>query len=139
MIQLSYEQARQYRRIIEQAAATLSDEQALAAPMLFPHWQQDTSYIMGDRLYYEGTLYKVLQDHTSQTSWTPDVTSSLYATVLIPNPEIIPDWVQPDSTNAYMIGDKVQHLGKIWESLVNNNVWEPGTVGTETLWSEVIE
>lgn len=139
MIQLSYEQARQYRRIIEQAAATLSDEQALAAPMLFSRWQQDTSYIIGDRVYYEGTLYKVLQDHTSQTSWTPNVTSSLYATVLIPNPEIIPDWVQPDSTNAYMIGDKVQHLDKIWESLVNNNVWEPGTVGTETLWSEVIE
>ena len=139
MIQLSYEQARQYRRIIEQAATTLTDEQALAAPMLFPRWQQDTAYVTGDRLYYEGVLYKVLQDHTSQNSWTPNTAVSLYATVLIPNPEIIPDWVQPDSTNAYSVGDKVRHLDKIWQSLIDNNVWEPGAIGTESLWTEITE
>ncbi len=27
--------------------------------------------------------------------------------------------------------------GKVWESLVANNVWEPGAVGTETVWREV--
>lgn len=139
MIEMTYEQAYQYRRIIEQAAVTLTDEQALAAPMLFPRWQQDTAYITGDRLYYEGVLYKVLQDHTSQSSWAPDTAVSLYATVLIPNPEIIPDWVQPDSTNAYSAGDKVRHLDKIWQSLVDNNVWEPGAIGTENLWTEITE
>ena len=139
MIEMTYEQAYQYRRIIEQAAVTLTDEQALAAPMLFPRWQQDTAYVTGDRLYYEGVLYKVLQDHTSQSSWTPNTAVSLYATVLIPNPEIIPDWVQPDSTNAYMTGDKVRHLDKIWQSLIDNNVWKPGAIGTESLWTEITE
>ena len=28
--------------------------------------------------------------------------------------------------------------GKTWESLIDNNTWEPGVVGTETLWSEVV-
>ena len=139
MIEMTYEQAYQYRRIIEQAVTTLTDEQALVAPMLFPRWQQDTSYVIGDRLYYEGILYKVLQDHTSQSSWTPDIAISLYATVLIPDPEIIPDWIQPDSTNAYSIGDKVRHLNKIWQSLIDNNVWEPGVVGSESLWTEITE
>ena len=46
-------------------------------------------------------------------------------------------WVQPDSTNPYAKGDKVTHIGKTWESLVDNNVWEPGAVGTENLWKEV--
>ena len=139
MIEMTYQQAYQYRRIIEQAAVTLTDEQALAAPMLFPRWQQDTAYTTGDRLYYGGTLYKVLQDHISQSSWAPDTAVSLYATVLIPNPEIIPDWVQPDSTNAYSTGDKVRHINKVWQSLVDNNVWEPGAVGTENLWTEITE
>ena len=33
--------------------------------------------------------------------------------------------------------DKVMHNGKKWESLVDNNVWEPGATGTESLWKEV--
>jgi hypothetical protein len=43
------------------------------------------------------------------------------------------------STSPYMKGNVVLHNDKIWESLVDNNVWEPGTVGTETLWIEVTE
>ena len=139
MISISYEQAKQYRRMIEQTAINLTDEQALVVPMLFPRWQPNISYTIGDRLYYEGVLYKVLQNHISQSSWTPDVAVSLYATILIPNSEIIPNWIQPDSTNAYSTGDKVRHLDKIWQSLVDNNVWEPGSIGTENLWIQITE
>lgn len=32
-----------------------------------------------------------------------------------------------------------KHNGKVWESLVANNVWEPGVTGTEALWKEVSE
>ena len=63
---------------------------------------------------------------------------SLFARVLIEDPTVIPEWIQPDSTNPYMRGDKVTHNNKTWESLVDNNVWEPGTVGTEALWQEVV-
>lgn len=61
---------------------------------------------------------------------------SLWARVLIPDPHDIPEWVQPSSTNPYMKGDKVWHVGKVWESLIDGNVWEPGAVGTESLWGE---
>ena len=135
MAQMTQTQARAYRQIIERAAESLTDEQALQAPMLFERWQPYTKYTAGKRLYHDGVLYAVLQAHTSQTTWTPDVSPSLFARVLIPDPETIPDWVQPDSTNPYMTGDKVRHNDKVWESTIDNNVWEPGVYG----WVEVEE
>lgn len=137
MAQLSREEAEKYRQIIERAVVSLSDSDALEAPMLFPRWEADTNYEAGVRLVYDGVLYSVLQAHASQVTWTPDVSPSLFARVLIPDPTVIPEWEQPDSTNPYMTGDKVTHNGKTWESLIDNNVWEPGALGTETLWVEI--
>ena len=73
----------------------------------------------------------------AQETWTPDTAVSLWAKVLTDPSGGILAWVQPDSTNPYMKGDKVTHNGKTWESLIDNNVWEPGVVGTESLWKEV--
>ena len=129
MAQMTQAQARAYRQIIERAAESLTDEQALQAPMLFERWQPDTEYAVGKRLYHDGVLYTVLQAHTSQATWMPDVSPSLFARVLIPDPEVIPDWVQPDSTNPYMTGDKVRHNDKDWDSMIDNNVWGPGVFG----------
>lgn len=134
MITLTKEQALAYRAAIVKASETLSDEDALKAPMLFERWSGNgKSYVKDMRLYYDGVLYKVLQDHTSQASWSPSDAPSLFAKVLIPDPQIIPEWEQPESTNPYMKGDKVKHNGKTWQSDVDNNVWEPGVYG----WTEI--
>lgn len=111
-----------------------TDEQALAVPALYPAWRPDTAYTTGIRLIHNDILYKVLQDHTSQTNWTPDAAPSLFAKVLIPDANVIPEWEQPDSTNPYMTGDKVTCDGKTWVSDIDNNVWKPGEYG----WTEVI-
>ena len=37
----------------------------------------------------------------------------------------IPEFEQPDSTNPYMKGDKVIFNGKVYESLIDNNVYSP--------------
>lgn len=131
MIQFTKAQAEKYRQLINKASVSLSDEDAAYAPMLFKYWEQDHVYEVGDRCCYVGRLYKVLQAHTSQSTWAPDVTPSLYAEVLIPDPGVIPEWVQPSSTNPYMTGDKVRHNEKIWVSIIDNNVWEPGVYGWE--------
>ena len=124
--------AKQLRALIETLAITLDDETALTGVELFPAWGADTAYAAGDRVRHDGTLYKVLQDHTSQADWTPDAAPSLFAKVLIPDPETIPEWQQPDSTNPYRAGDKVTHNGKTWVSNIDGNVWEPGVYG----WNE---
>ena len=119
------------------SAISFSDDQAVQVPGLYPEWNGNgTAYKTGTRLRYTGVLYKVLQDHTSQDDWTPDASPALFAEILIPDPGVIPEWKQPESTNGYAKGDQVVHGGKTWESLVDNNVWEPGISGTETLWKE---
>lgn len=134
------DRARALRPVIERNAETMTDEAALESPELFPAWSGNGAhYIAGQRVRYMDVLYKVLQDHTSLPDWTPDVVGSLYAKVLIPDPEVIPQWEQPDSTNPYMLGDVVMHNDLMWVSLVDNNVWEPGAVGTESLWEQVVE
>ena len=110
-----------------------TDEQALDVPALYPAWRSGVTYTAGQRLLYNSVLYKVLQDHTSQETWTPEAAPSLFAKVLIPDETVIPEWEQPDSTNPYRKGDKVTHNGKTWVSDIDNNVWEPGVSG----WTEV--
>lgn len=131
---ISTEQARRLRAVMETQATSLDDATALSVPELFPRWDETASYSVGDRVRYDGTLWRCLTDHHAQSTWTPTDAPSLWAKVLIPDPEVIPEWVQPDSTNPYMKGDKVTHNGKTWVSLVDNNVWEPGALGTEALW-----
>lgn len=125
------ERAKQIRSIIEQMATGINDETALEYPEVFPKWAPDTAYTTGFRIRYESLLYKVLQDHTSQSNWTPDISPSLYVRVDDPHIEW-PEWVQPlAATDAYPLGAKVSHNDLHWISLYDNNVWEPGVYGWE--------
>ena len=110
-----------------------TDEQAIDAHAVYPEWKAEVEYSADDRVLYNSVLYKVLQGHISQETWTPVDAQSLFAKVLIPDENVVPAWEQPESTNPYMIGDKVTHNGKTWVSVVDNNVWEPSVYG----WSEV--
>lgn len=132
-----YEAAKIVRATMDKAGAMLTDEQALQVTILYPLWDDTKTYAVGDRVRYAGNLYRCLQPHTAQETWNPADAPSLWAKVLTSETGEILPWVQPDSTNPYMTGDKVTHNGKTWESLVDNNVWEPGAVGTESLWKEV--
>lgn len=127
------ELARKLRPYIEKAAVSLSDEDALEAVQLFPAWNSTATYAAGDRVRYNDILYSCLTAHTAQVDWTPVAAPSLWAKVLIPDPDVIPEWEQPDSTNPYSAGDKVTHNGKTWVSDIDGNVWEPGVYG----WTEV--
>lgn len=129
------DRAAQLRAKVENMAAELEDTDALKVVELFPEWQADKAYAIGDRVKYGNVLYKCLIAHTSQADWNPKDSVSLWARVLIPDPGDIPEWEQPSSTNPYMTGDKVRHNGKVWISTIDNNIWEPGVYG----WEEVDE
>ena len=112
---------------------TVDDNTALRMVEFYPAWEVGTDYAVGFKVQRGGTLYRCLTAHTSQADWTPEATPSLWAKVLIPDPDVIPEWEQPDSTNPYMTGDKVTHNGKTWTSTIDDNVWKPGVYGwTET-------
>lgn len=108
------------------ANQVVDDAVALSIQEFYDVWSVGIAYKVGRYLLYKNVLYKVLQPHTSQETWTPDVASSVYAKVLIdPTGETIPDWEQPDNTNAYMTGDKVRFEGSVYESVIDNNIWSP--------------
>lgn len=122
--------ARKLREIILKATVSLSDEDALEAVEMFPHWAVEKSYALNDRVQYNNVLYKCVQAHTSQSDWTPNITPALWARVSI---EEYPEWIQPTGVqDAYNTGDKVSHNSKHWVSDIDANVWEPGVYG----WTE---
>lgn len=123
-----------FRERIEEASQTLPDDLAQFSVAMYPHWKDDAHYDVNYRVQYDGVVYKCLQSHDAQPTWTPTDAPSLWAKVLNPS-EDIPDWEQPDSTNPYMAGDKVRYNGHIYESTIDNNVWAPDVYG----WKEIEE
>ena len=129
---MTREEANAFVEALVKLRTLATDEMSLEVPNLYPTWKEGVEYKTGERVLHDGVLYKVLQDHTSQEAWTPTEAHGLFAKVLIPTDEI-PAWEQPDSTNAYMKGDKVTYEGKTYVSTVDNNVWKPNEYG----WEEV--
>ena len=133
-MKMTRSQAKEFIKALVNLRESATDEQAVDASAVYPEWREEVDYLVDQRVLFNKVLYRVLQAHTSQADWTPDVSASLFAKILIPDENVIYPWEQPDSTNPYKTGDKVTHKGKTWVSAVDGNVWEPGVYG----WEEFI-
>ena len=123
--------AKQLRQLIEQLAVTLDDETALTGVELFPTWVVGKAYAVNDRAQYNGTLYKCIQAHTSQSDWMPSATPALWKTVSV---DEYPEWVQPTGAHdAYNIGDKVTYNGQHYVCTSNANVYAPDVYGWDLI------
>lgn len=121
---------------IDYAIQNMNDDQALNCMSIFPLWEEGITYSEGNRVQYKDKLYKVLQNHISQSDWTPDTASSLFVEISDPNIEY-PEFVQPTgSHDAYSKGDKVTFEGKKYVSLIDANTWSP--VSYPSGWEEVV-
>lgn len=137
MMNLAGDDLEETKNTYQTKLRSVSDGVALKMPEVFPHWNGNSKeYVKDDKVLYDGVLYKLLQNHTSQGGWTPISAPSLFAKVLTSEGEIL-DWEQPSSTNPYMKGDKVKFNGKIYESVIDNNVWSPEAYPQG--WKEVKE
>ena len=131
------EQAQAIRAGMQALARTAPDAVLLAQPMvMYDEWSAESvEYVSGDIRQYNGLLYRCVQAHTSQATWTPEDAASLWTRIADPAQEW-PEWIQPTGAhNAYAKGAKVTHAGKRWVSDVDANTWEPGVYG----WTEHIE
>ena len=107
-------------------ASSFTDEQAVLVKDIYETWRPDTASKTGQYLVYNGVLYKVNQNHTSQSDWLPGSgTDSLYTAVKL-NTEGYPVWSMPSGAHdAYNIGDIVEYNGVLYKSLIDGNVWSP--------------
>ena len=119
------------RALIEKAAISLSDEDALGGVELFPAWTADTSYALDVRVRYGDKLYKCVQAHTSQIGWEPPTVPALWTEVAKPGE--IPVWKQPTGAqDAYRLGEKVWYPEKdttIYISKIDYNTYRPDVYG----------
>ena len=75
------EQAMEIRKSMNLAGQTLTDKQAYEAMELYPFWEANTLYKVGDRVRLYGILYKAVQEHTSQIGWEPYMTPALWVVI----------------------------------------------------------
>ena len=123
--------AEQLRRALQLFVQTLTEEQALEVATVFPAWEVNRAYAVGDIVSYgenstgDPQLYKVVQAHTSATEWTPDKTASLYDAFGLDGSGY-PVWSQPSGAHdAYNTGDVVSYNGTLYRSLIDGNTWSP--------------
>ena len=111
------------------------------------------AYEIGDIVWYNGKLYKSL---INANVWSPDAYAAGWEEYTestsdgdsgetggsgttepeTPPTETIPDFVQPtEAHDAYKKGDKVKYNGKIYESLIDANVYSPDAYPAG--WKEV--
>lgn len=92
--------AQALRAAMDNAAAVLTDEQAVKSKALYPMWESliGTAATVGQRFRYGETLYKVIQSHTYQADWIPSTsTAALYEAIDETHSGTIDDpipWVQ---------------------------------------------
>lgn len=131
---ISRARAYQLRALIERAAKSLDDGDALDGIELFPVWKPDTDYAKDFRVRYDGKLYRCEQAHTSQAGLEPPTVPALWTEVAKPGE--IPVWKQPTGAqDGYDKGAKVRYpdeQGAVWVSTYDGkNVWQPGVYGWE--------
>lgn len=123
--------AEQLRRALQLFVQTLTEEQAMEVATVFPAWEVNHAYAVGDIVSYsensagDPQLYKVVQNHTSAAEWTPDATASLYDAIGLDDSGY-PVWSRPSGAHdAYNTGDVVNYNGALYRSKIDGNTWSP--------------
>ena len=124
-------QAEAIREAMDAAGATLTEEQALSCVYLFRAYEVGRAYTAGELFSFgkngvgDPQLYKVVQNHTSQGEWLPNLTPALYTPIGLDDGGH-PVWARPTGAHdAYNMGDIVNYNGKIYESTMDGNTYSP--------------
>lgn len=72
---------------LKQTREIIADEVALNYVELYPNWEKHIGEELsaGERIEYNGRLYKVLTTHTTQATWAPDLAPTLFEPIDVVN------------------------------------------------------
>lgn len=143
MLNLSLQMAEQFFRVLQMYATSLDDDKAMEVAYIYNPWEIGKRYSVGDFLTCgvnsvgDPQLYKVVQDHTAQAEWRPDITASLYDAIGL-DEKGYPIWSQPTGAHdAYNTGDIVSYHGTLYQSVIDGNIYSPQVYPTG--WKSCIE
>ena len=131
-------QLRAARRLfVDQIAAKvkaeeLTDAEVADAADLFPDWVSGIAVSVGEVYRWDGTLVEVVQAHTTQADWTPDVVPALFKVHRTPD---MTEWVAGISVS---VGEEFTYNGTLYRVLQAHTTqagWEPPNV--PALWAVV--
>lgn len=95
----------------------------------FMPWEPDFEYKKDWIVTYNDDLYRIGQDHTSQSNWIPGTagTEALYSKIEITE-EGYEVWKEWDGVSGIYAKDQIVKDptdGQLYKSLIDNNVWGP--------------
>ena len=107
----------------------LADKEAISFQEFYPSWQVGFDYKKDWIIQYDGSLYRIGQDHTSQAQWIPgsEGTTALYSKISI-SEEGYEVWKEWDGVSgSYESGQIVEdpNDNQLYISKIDSNVWGP--------------
>lgn len=108
------------REVIEKMLDELDESEVYDVFCLFSAWEPGVRYTAGHRVVFGNDIYNVENTHVSNLSPIEDKAS--YTLILKPT-NLIPNWSEQDT--PYELGAKIKVGEHVYESLVENNLWQP--------------
>lgn len=94
----------EFVNFIRSSRKTADDQTAVKAMAFYPYWEEGMEVSIGDRLQYGGKLYNVIQSHTTQADWTPDITPAIYTLIDVERAGTIEDPIPAVAGMEYEYG-----------------------------------
>ena len=120
----------------------ITDKEALDFQEFYPSWQVGFDYKKDWIIQYDGSLYRIGQDHTSQEQWIPgsEGTTALYSKISI-SEEGYETWKEWDGVSGTYSKDQIvidPTNSNLYKSKLDNNVWGPPSQQPD-YWTPYIE
>lgn len=124
-MKLTRAKALKIRSMAMEVAVEMTDPEASTLPEMFPRLKQDGSLVShGTRINWNGTLKKAAVDLWDTEENNPDNAPTLWETIdYVDGYRVIPEVITV--TTAFYKGERGMWKGAVYESLQDNNVWNP--------------
>jgi len=117
---ITQEQVQKAHEFFIQMIRNVSDNNIYQIRFLIPTWAPNTSYFINDKVVYNNTIYKV--NNQIQSSISPDEDLVNFTAIECPV-DFIDIW--DEMRTPYAQGDKIKIGNYVYESLINDNNWNP--------------